>query len=163
MINRATPKKSGFTLIEIIIVIVIVGVLSTLALPRFFSTIEFARSLEAMNMMAAIKRAASRCSIMGGVGSDYTNCVSWNALAMSSPGLIPGTHFCYGVPVLSVLNVWSITAERNNFNLSTTRTGAPCDPSTGAGTGVGDTITLGVNVITGLVTRVGSGAFSGIR
>jgi len=161
MINRATPKKSGFTLIEIIIVIVIVGVLSTLALPRFFETIEFARSLEAMNMMASIKRAAGRCSIMGGTGSsDYTSCITWPALAMGPPGLIPGTHFCYSDPTL-VVDVWSVQAERNNFN--STGTGAPCDPSTGAGTGVGDTITLGVNVTSGLVTRVGSGAFSGIR
>ena len=163
MINRTTPKKNGFTLIEIIIVIVIVGVLSTLALPRFFSTIEFARSMEAMNMMAAIKRAASRCSIMGGLNIDYSSCITWNSLAMSSPGLIPGTHFCYGVPTLSPLGVWSITAERNNFNISAAGNGAPCDPLTGAGTGVGDLITLGVNVNTGLVTRVGSGVFSGIR
>lgn len=162
MTNRSAVKKSGFTLIEIVIVIVIVGVLSTLALPRFFTTIEFARSLEAMNMMAAIKRAASRCSIMGGTGIDYTNCVTFQSLALEPPGLIPGTHFCYSAPTLNV-NLWQIVAERNNLNITTTGTGVACDPVTGAGIGVGDTITLGINVVTGLVTRVGTGAFSGIR
>jgi len=158
--NRITTKRCGFTLLEIMIVIVIVGVLATLALPRFFQTIEFVRSLEAMNMMASIKRAAGRCSIMSGSGVDYTGCVTFSSLAMDPPGLIPGVHFCYTNPTL-VSGVWSILAERNNFN--NTGPGAACNPATGAGTGVGGTITLGVNVTNGLITRVGTGVFSGIR
>ena len=63
--NRITTKKSGFTLLEIIIVVIIVGVLASLALPRFFQTIEFARSLEAMNVMASARRALDDAQLWG--------------------------------------------------------------------------------------------------
>jgi prepilin-type N-terminal cleavage/methylation domain-containing protein len=157
--DRVIVKRSGFTLIEIVIVIVIIGVLSTLALPRFFQTIEFARSLEAMNILAEAAHAASRCSIMSGSGINYAPCTSFPALAMDTPGLIPGVHFCFNSPTFDG-TVWRIQAERNG--LDNTGPGAACD-ATGAGTGVGDTITLGVNVTSGLVTRVGTGVFSGIQ
>ena len=56
-------NRSGFTLLEIIIVIIIVGVLASLALPRLFNTIEFSRSTEALNAIGILKRAADRCEM----------------------------------------------------------------------------------------------------
>ena len=41
-------RKKGVTLLEIIIVVIIIGVLASLALPRLFSTVEFSRSAEAI-------------------------------------------------------------------------------------------------------------------
>ncbi len=60
---RMNKNRSGFTLLEIIIVIIIVGVLASLALPRFFNTIEYARSTEALNMIGTLKRGADRCAM----------------------------------------------------------------------------------------------------
>ena len=54
-------STKGFTLLEIIIVIIIVGVLASLALPRFFSTVEFSRSTEAMGSMSALRQSMERC------------------------------------------------------------------------------------------------------
>jgi prepilin-type N-terminal cleavage/methylation domain-containing protein len=56
-----TRFNKGFTLIEIIIVIVIIGVLATLALPKITGQLESARAGEAMSMLGAIKRAADQC------------------------------------------------------------------------------------------------------
>ena len=51
----------GFTLIEIIIVIVIIGVLATLSMPKITGQLETARAAEAMMMLGAIKRASDQC------------------------------------------------------------------------------------------------------
>ncbi len=53
--------KHGFTLMEILIVIVILGIMATLALPRFVSQVSTIESAEAMFMFGAIKRAAVQC------------------------------------------------------------------------------------------------------
>ena len=44
-------KQKGFTLIEVIIVIVILGVLATLALPKITGQIASSEAAEAMNML----------------------------------------------------------------------------------------------------------------
>jgi prepilin-type N-terminal cleavage/methylation domain-containing protein len=62
-------NKKGFTLIEIIIVIVILGVLATLAVPRITAQIEASRAAEAVNIMGVMKRAALNC-----YDGSQTNC-----------------------------------------------------------------------------------------
>ncbi len=48
----------GFTLIEVLIVVVILGILATLAVPRLVSQSEKAKTAEAINMLSSIRRAA---------------------------------------------------------------------------------------------------------
>lgn len=51
------PKHKGFTLIELIIVVVVISVLASIALPRFTKTIEHARDQEAIVNLNLIKAA----------------------------------------------------------------------------------------------------------
>ena len=137
-------NRSGFTLLEIIIVIIIVGVLASLALPRFFQTINFSRSTEALNAMGVIKRAMDHCAIMAGAGAtpNYTNCNAFPLIGADDPGGTPGAHFTYlfggAVP-----------------NLSITATAV-------AGSGSG-TVVIVYNTTAGTITRSGTGDFAGIR
>jgi prepilin-type N-terminal cleavage/methylation domain-containing protein len=91
--------NKGFTLIEIIIVIVIIGVLATLALPRITGQIEAARGAEAMNMFGAIRRAAINCIDMGnltgtvaGAQAAAASCLTFAQLGMTAP---TGAQFTY--------------------------------------------------------------------
>jgi len=47
-------KKQGFTLAEVVIVIVIISVIATLAIPSFLATVERSRALEARNILLAL-------------------------------------------------------------------------------------------------------------
>lgn len=49
-------KKTGFTLAEVLIVIVIISVMASLVIPRFLGQTEKAKTAEAINMMSAIRR-----------------------------------------------------------------------------------------------------------
>lgn len=50
-------QKQGFTLIEILIVVIIIGVLAGLALPRYERAVENARVAEALKILSTIRSA----------------------------------------------------------------------------------------------------------
>ena len=103
---RAKRIPSAFTILELIIVIIIVGVLASLALPRFFKIIEYSRSAEALVNMAAIRQAVERCYLMhgggnfgpcaGGIGATGPGNVTW-PLDIEYSGKSPNSHFDYSV------------------------------------------------------------------
>src|SRR5262245_4220151 len=101
-------NKSGFTLLEVIIVIIIVGVLASLALPRFFSTVEYSRATEAMQALATVRQSVERCYLMR---SSYANCNSFTTLDVDDPGNSPNSHFTYAI--VSGANTYTVTATRN--------------------------------------------------
>ena len=136
--------KQGFTLLEIIIVIIIIGVLASLALPRFFSTVEFSRSTEAMNAMAVVRKSIERCSVFN---NDYSSCNNFTNIDVDDPGLAPEAHFSYTIVASGTSGTkdYTITATRN------TKDG-------GDGTSL-----VTVHSTTTGVTRSGTTAFASIK
>lgn len=93
-------NKKAFTLLEIIIVIIIVGVLVSIAFPRFFTIIEKSRSSEAYGQISALRTALQMCYTQKG---KYADCAvgtaflgtGWDHLMIENPSDIPGSHFDY--------------------------------------------------------------------
>lgn len=134
-------NKSGFTLLEIIIVIIIVGVLASLALPRFFSTVEFSRSTEALNNLGVLRQAFERCYLSR--SGTYVGCTMGN-IDVDDPGTAPGTHFTYSISGASATG-YTIQATRNAID--------------------GGTVTdwIRITQTAASATRSGTGRFSGIQ
>ncbi|MBF0521840.1 MAG: prepilin-type N-terminal cleavage/methylation domain-containing protein [Candidatus Omnitrophica bacterium] len=137
-------NKKGFTLLELIIVIIIIGVLASMALPRFFKTVEFSRSAEALNSLGTIRRSVERCALMAGSNTG-TQCNNITNLDIANPGSSAGTHFTYSITTADSAGTITVVATRNTVDGGTN----------------GDTITL--TATTASITRSGTGNFSGIK
>jgi prepilin-type N-terminal cleavage/methylation domain-containing protein len=139
-------NNKGFTLLEIIIVIIIIGVLASLALPRFFATVEYSRSTEALNSISALRQSLERCYLQN--NGDYSAPTACNngdgTLDIADPGLSPNAHFTYAITDQSATD-YTITALRNGVD-------------NGDGTS-----TIVVAQTGGSITRTGTGVFSAIK
>ena len=144
---RNINNKSGFTLLEVIIVIIIVGVLASLALPRLVGTIEFSRSQEPLDVMALIRKSVDNCSAQNNY-ANYALCKTWAQIGVTDPATTPQSHFAYSTgPTFDAGNTqYTIVATRNAVD-------------NGDGT---STIWLNVSAA-GAVTRGGTTVFAAIK
>jgi type IV pilus assembly protein PilA len=58
--KNLNTKKAGFSLVELTIVVVILGVLATFAVPRFMSSVEKTKASEAFSYASQIESAQAR-------------------------------------------------------------------------------------------------------
>jgi prepilin-type N-terminal cleavage/methylation domain-containing protein len=81
-------KQKGFTLVELLIVVVIIAILAAMVVPRFLSQPEKAVIAEANVMLGALARAQNT-TIDSGVGTGWvavgTDEDEWNAIGMRMP------------------------------------------------------------------------------
>jgi prepilin-type N-terminal cleavage/methylation domain-containing protein len=140
-------SNKGFTLLEIIIVIIIVGILASVAMPKLFSNIEFSHSAEALSTLGMIQRNVTSCSLMTGT-VDWSLCGSFADIGMEDPS---NTNWGYSLDdsAAAAGGSYEVAAERG-----------------GVGSG-GDTITLTMAIdadgnVSG-ITKVGTGAFSKVK
>jgi len=75
--------QKGFTLIELMIVVAIIGILSSVALPAYKTYIKKAAYAEAIAAVNPVKTAIATCAQTQ--GAIATNCDSYTALGISSP------------------------------------------------------------------------------
>ena len=59
-------KKSGFTLVEMLTVVLIIGILTSVALPQYRKAIQKARWTEAMQMLRTIYDSSERLALASG-------------------------------------------------------------------------------------------------
>jgi prepilin-type N-terminal cleavage/methylation domain-containing protein len=82
-------RQKGFTLIEVLIVVVILGVLAALIIPRFLNAPEKAIVAEANQLLGSLIRAQQSNIDIGGqfvAITDNATTATWNKLQMNPPG-----------------------------------------------------------------------------
>lgn len=112
----------GFTLLELIIVIIIVGVLASLALPRFFTMIESSKVTEALMRARQFVNLFEVCLHQNG-GQSYSPCEAADNL-MQEYIDEPNKNFIYtvgygqqaGVPVYAIRMTQWINNNSNPSN-----------------------------------------------
>ncbi len=139
---RSLKNNGGFTLLEIIIVVIIVGVLASLALPKFFSTVEFSRAQEGIAAAATIRGGLERYYVSK--GNTYVSATTSNIDTGDPLAGQPNAHFTMTVSGTSASG-YTITATRNTVD--------------------GGTATSNIRIAqtATVVTRAGSTAFAGIN
>lgn len=104
-----TSTKKGFTLLEIMIVIIIIGVLASLALPRYIKVVEYARGLEALIQIGSLRQSMHRYYVPK---KTYTG-ATLNNLDLDNPSTDPNAHFSYAITIPTPIT-FLVTATRNN-------------------------------------------------
>jgi len=120
--------RDGFTLLELIVVIILVSVLAGLALPEFIMTVERVRTIEAVEQLRVIRRAVDRCYLACG-GGTYTTCLQdgpgfppehFYYLDIEDPTVVPGNHFYYNSSLTcdgGGVAGYAIRIKRNSLDL----------------------------------------------
>ena len=101
----------GFTLVELAVVIVIIGILAAFAVPRFRDAVERSKAGEAFNYLAAVRSSQERYH---GRQGTYANVVTKLDIKMSTP-----KYFTVGA-----VDVGTSGSLEDSWSLTLTRTGA---------------------------------------
>jgi len=108
----AAPRgRKAFTLVELAVVIVIIGVLAAFGVPRFLKSVERSKAAEAFSYLSAVRAAQERYSAQQGT---YASDLTALDIQMSTP-----KYFTVGT-----VNPGVSGTLQNSWTLTLTRTGA---------------------------------------
>jgi prepilin-type N-terminal cleavage/methylation domain-containing protein len=108
--------RKGFTLLEVLIVVIIIGILAAIALPQYTTTIEKSRSGEAATNIGALRTSIDRFWYQNGSFP-----ASIDDLDIDSPNLITNRLFDYTIAD------GGTSAETRNYTVKAERIGKEGD------------------------------------
>ena len=80
--SKKIKNKKGFTLVELLVVVIIIGVLSAIALPQYFKALDKARFVQVQTFVESLVRAEESYFLLNG---EYTTNI--NALDVDIPNI----------------------------------------------------------------------------
>jgi prepilin-type N-terminal cleavage/methylation domain-containing protein len=103
-------NRRGFTLVELAVVIVIIGVLAAFGVPKFLTSVEKSKAAEAYNYLSAIQSSQERYLAQNGI---YASQISSLDVTLPNPqyfsvGAVTPTASTTGAPD------WTCTLTRNS-------------------------------------------------
>jgi len=104
----ASNRRQGFTLVELAVVIVIIGVLAAFGVPRFLKSVERSKAGEAVSYLSAVRSSQERYQSQNGT---YASDLTTLDLVMANP-----KYFTVGTPAAggtgSLQDSWTLTLTR---------------------------------------------------
>jgi type IV pilus assembly protein PilA len=108
---RRSQGRKGFTLVELAVVIIIIGVLAAFAVPRFLDAVERSKAAESFNYLSAVRAAQERYQTRQGT---YSDDITKLDIQMPAP-----KYFSVGTPAAGESG-----SMEDSWTLSLTRMGA---------------------------------------
>ena len=111
----------GFTLVELLVAIAIIGIMATLAIPRLTPQTERARASEAVSFLSAIRQGEEAYFLENGVYQPLVAAAPgvgdpWNIIGIDNPNLT-ARYFVYAVGITAgPPPTFLATATRNGAN-----------------------------------------------
>lgn len=93
--RHGRPSQRGFTLVEVLVAVVIVGVLASIALPSFLGSIRKSRRAEAFTALAKVQQGQERWRSSN---TAYTSSLS----TLSVPALTPSGYYTLSLAASTV-------------------------------------------------------------
>ena len=84
--SRSKRKSEGFTLVEIMIVVLIIGILLAIAIPNFVQAREVSRAKSCIANLNQINSAKLQCTLDNRLGATATATLSVDGATASGPG-----------------------------------------------------------------------------
>ena len=106
--KRFIRQNRGFTLLEVLMVVIIIGILATLAIPQYTKTVEKARASEAYSNLGSIRKAEW---IFYNEQSPQTFTTNFASLYIESPNSNANRNFNYTVGGVSA-TAFTVSAAR---------------------------------------------------
>ncbi|MFM5399010.1 prepilin-type N-terminal cleavage/methylation domain-containing protein [Aeromonas veronii] len=107
-------KQSGFTLIELMIVVAIVAILAAVALPAYQNYVNKAKGAELSAAMGSVKTAMEVCA----ASSNFTGCTMPTYTATQYVGSVSATTFTASSAVITATGAGDLSG--NSCTLSST-------------------------------------------
>lgn len=109
-------SMKGFTLAELLIVIVILGILGGIALPRFYPQQEKGRVAEAVAILSAIRQGEEAYRLEKGNYIDLDSTDNWAVIGMEDPNDSANKLFTYSVDASGTATATRINATADYLN-----------------------------------------------
>jgi prepilin-type N-terminal cleavage/methylation domain-containing protein len=109
-VHTKTRARKGFTLVELAVVIVIIGVLAAFGVPKFLNSVEKSKAAEAFNYLSAIQGSEERYLAQNGV---YASAITSLDISLPAPQYFSVAATITVTPDSAGNPAWSLELDRN--------------------------------------------------